>query len=162
MLRPASDWIIPPPYRWASERRANMNPCSSGEALAECLQASDCVMVQRHPARDCLREPLAETLPTKCRQLAKGLGECRRGMLDMRKRFRGNMAISMKQLEKGDISEDGARPGGYQLYGGRSAFGGIKGETSGNEKDKQDWREAENEEYRRDTLAKRLQGGGKS
>jgi cytochrome c oxidase assembly factor 5 len=115
-------------------------------------------MVQRHPARDCLREPLAETLPLKCRQLAKGLGECRRGMLDMRKRFRGNQAISMKQLEKADIVDaDGrARPGGYQLYGGRTAFGGAMGETSGNEKDKVDWREAENEAYRK------TQGGGKS
>ncbi|RDA91185.1 hypothetical protein CP533_4817 [Ophiocordyceps camponoti-saundersi (nom. inval.)] len=64
------------------------------DALAQCLQESDCVMVQRNTARDCLRSPLAETLPTKCQQLRKGFGECKRGMVDMRKRFRGNMPVA--------------------------------------------------------------------
>jgi hypothetical protein len=55
-----------------------LNPSSSlGEALAQCLQESDCIMVQRHTPRECLSSPLAEELPTKCQQLSKGLSECK-------------------------------------------------------------------------------------
>ncbi|UKZ55415.1 hypothetical protein TrVGV298_009238 [Trichoderma virens] len=89
------------------------------DALAQCLQESDCVMIYRNKASDCLREPLSSTLPTKCQQLKKGYGECKRG------------------LGKG-----------YQLYAGKSAFGGSVKETDGNEPIPQDWREAENEKYR--------------
>jgi hypothetical protein len=48
-----------------------------GRALAQCLQESDCIMVQRHSPRECLSSPLAEELPTKCQQLRKGFGECK-------------------------------------------------------------------------------------
>lgn len=48
-----------------------------GEALAQCLQESDCIMVQRHTPRECLSSPLAEELPMKCQQLRKGFGECK-------------------------------------------------------------------------------------
>ncbi|KAL1838686.1 hypothetical protein VTJ49DRAFT_2412 [Mycothermus thermophilus] len=112
-------------------------------ALAQCLQESECVMVQRHTAAECLREPLVNTLPTKCQQLKKGFGECKRGMIDMRKRFRGNLPAGFKQLEHAEKTGEG-----YQLYAGRSAFSGGRGETDGNEKEPQDWREAENERYR--------------
>jgi cytochrome c oxidase assembly factor 5 len=100
-------------------------------------------MVQRHSAADCLREPLVHTLPTRCQQLKKGFGECRRGMVDMRKRFRGNQPVTFGQLEQTEKTGDG-----YQLYAGKSAFGGGRGNTDGNEKEPQDWREAENEKYR--------------
>lgn len=100
-------------------------------------------MVQRHTAADCLRDPLVHTLPTKCQQLKKGFGECRRGMVDMRKRFRGNQPISYGLIEEAEQS--GA---GYQLYAGKSAFSGTRGETDGNEKAPPDWREVENEKYR--------------
>ncbi|KAL2256479.1 hypothetical protein VTK26DRAFT_1603 [Humicola hyalothermophila] len=112
-------------------------------ALAQCLQESECVMVQRHTAAECLREPLVSTLPTKCQQLKKGFGECRRGLVDMRKRFRGNQPITYGQLEKTEKSGEG-----YQLYAGKSAFAGTRGETDGNEKAPTDWREAENQNYR--------------
>ncbi|KAG6022642.1 hypothetical protein E4U41_002219 [Claviceps citrina] len=112
------------------------------DALAQCLQESDCVMVHRNKASDCLRDPLASTLPTKCQQLKKGFGECKRGMVDMRKRFRGNMPVSYRSAE-------GAESGkGYQLYAGKPAFAGAVKETSGNEPIPQDWREVENEKYR--------------
>ncbi|KAI0010859.1 cytochrome c oxidase assembly protein PET191-domain-containing protein [Xylariaceae sp. FL0662B] len=111
-------------------------------ALAECLQESDCVMVQRHPASECLRSPLAETLPTRCQQLKRSFGECKRGMVDMRKRFRGNQPITFKSLEKSDSGE------GYQLYAGRSAFAGSTRKTDGNEPEPKDWREVENEKHR--------------
>lgn len=115
---------------------------STGDALAQCLQESDCVMIHRNKASDCLREPLSSTLPTKCQQLKKGYGECKRGLVDMRKRFRGNMPVTYRSVE---ASEQGK---GYQLYAGRSAFGGGVKETDGNEPIEQDWREAENEKYR--------------
>ncbi|PHH74877.1 hypothetical protein CDD82_4732 [Ophiocordyceps australis] len=113
------------------------------DALAQCLQESDCIMVQRHSAADCLREPLSRTLPTRCQQLKTGLGQCKRGMVDMRKRFRGNVPVAFKTIE--DASEHGEA---YQLYAGRPAFAGGVHETSGNEPIAPDWREVENERYR--------------
>lgn len=98
-------------------------------------------MVQRNSAADCLREPLSDTLPLQCRQLKKGLGECKRGMVDMRKRFRGNMPVAYGSLE----TAEGGK--GYQLYAGKSAYAGGVKETSGNEPIPKDWREIENEKY---------------
>src|SRR3569833_963618 len=106
-------------------------------------------MVQRHTASECLRSPLAETLPTKCQQLKKGYGECRRGMVDMRKRFRGNQPITFKTLEE---TESGK---GYQLYAGKPAFAGAMKETSGNEPEPKEWRELENEIYRKELAEKK-------
>lgn len=101
-------------------------------------------MVQRHSASDCLRSPLAETLPTKCQQLKKGFGECRRGMIDMRKRFRGNQPVAFRNLAESEATGEG-----YQLYAGKSAFGGgERGETRGDGAAPRDWREVENEKYR--------------
>jgi len=71
------------------------DPQFTGAALAECLANSDCILVQRNKASDCLREPLVDSLPTRCQQLKKGYGECKRGMIDMRKRFRGNRPVAM-------------------------------------------------------------------
>ncbi|KAI2639264.1 cytochrome c oxidase assembly protein PET191-domain-containing protein [Xylaria nigripes] len=118
-------------------------PLPTGAALAQCLQESECVMIQRNKAADCLRSPLVETLPPKCQQLKKGFGECRRGMIDMRKRFRGNQPITYTTLETSQKSGDG-----YQLYAGRSAFSGAVRPTDGNEPEPRDWREVENEKLR--------------
>ncbi|KAM7192356.1 cytochrome c oxidase assembly factor 5 [Rhypophila sp. PSN 637] len=117
-------------------------------ALAQCLQESECVMVQRNKAADCLRPPLYEELPLKCQQLKRGFGECRRGMVDMRKRFRGNQPVTLNQIQKTETGGDG-----YQLYAGKSAFAGSRGETDGNNKAPQDWRELENEKYRKQTAS---------
>lgn len=115
-----------------------------GDALAQCLQESECVMIQRNKASDCLRDPLASTLPTKCQQLKKGYGDCKRGMVDMRKRFRGNMPVSYKSMEGAETGK------GYQLYAGKPAFAGGVKETSGNEPIPPDWRDVENEKYRQE------------
>lgn len=117
-------------------------------------------MVYRNSAADCLRPPLSDTLPVKCQQLRKGFGDCRRGMIDMRKRFRGNQPAGAKMLHtSADDSSSGDRDPndkeGYQLYAGRSAFGGVVKETSGNEKEAPDWRELENEKYRKEQSAKK-------
>ena len=99
-------------------------------------------MAQRNTAAECLRDPLVDTLPLQCKQLKKAFGECKRGMVDMRKRFRGNMPVSYRTLEGADEGK------GYQLYAGRPAFAGAVKETSGNEPIEPDWREVENEKYR--------------
>ncbi|KAL1970976.1 hypothetical protein VTN77DRAFT_2810 [Rasamsonia byssochlamydoides] len=97
------------------------------KALAQCLQESDCIMVQRNSPQDCLRPPLSDELPTRCQQLRKGLAECKRGLVDMRKRFRGNAPISVtKDLESGRSAPP------PQLYAGKPAFESVK-EISGDE-----------------------------
>lgn len=59
---------------------------------------------------DCLRMPLSEELPIQCQQLKKGYGDCKRGLVDMRKRFRGNKPVGML-----DSSPDGDQQN--QMYG---------------------------------------------
>ncbi|KAI5856267.1 cytochrome c oxidase assembly protein PET191-domain-containing protein [Tricharina praecox] len=88
-------------------------------ALASCLQYSDCVLIDRNKPADCLREPLLQTLPTRCQQLKKGYGECKRGMVDMRKRFRGNQPVAI--LEGKEQSKSGG-----QLYAGKPAYSDPK------------------------------------
>ncbi|ERF73102.1 hypothetical protein EPUS_06563 [Endocarpon pusillum Z07020] len=107
-------------------------------ALANCLQNSDCILVERHTPVECLTPPLLDTLPTQCQQLKRGLGQCKRGLVDMRKRFRGNQPISVSQeLEGGGGTQiKGAGGGGGQLYGGRPAFKAVK-ERSGLEPENQ-------------------------
>ncbi|KAF2636285.1 hypothetical protein P280DRAFT_473135 [Massarina eburnea CBS 473.64] len=99
-------------------------------------------MVERHSPGDCLRPPLKYTLPTQCQQLQKGYAECKRGMIDMRKRFRGNRPISVQgQLETGAFGEgramkdEDAKKGtieerGYMLYAGRP-YKGVDGGEGG-------------------------------
>lgn len=65
-------------------------------------------------------------------------------MVDMRKRFRGNMPVSYGNVEDKDADKDK----GYQLYAGGSAFAGGVKETSGNEPIPPDWRDLENEKFR--------------
>ncbi len=90
-------------------------------------------MVQRHTPAECLRPPLLETMPTKCQQLKKGYGECKRGMVDMRKRFRGNQPIAVsKELE------GGAQEPSHQLYAGKPAFAGTVKVTEGKEPEERD------------------------
>ena len=70
-------------------------------------------MKQRRHGSDCLRSPLFDDLPTRCQQLKKGYGECKRGMIDMRKRFRGNQTMAVGK----EFSSDK----GGQLYSGGRA-----------------------------------------
>ncbi|KAA8647099.1 hypothetical protein EYZ11_010278 [Aspergillus tanneri] len=94
------------------------------DALAQCLQESECIMIQRRSPRECLSSPYAEELPMKCQQLRKGFSECKRGLIDMRKRFRGNQPIS--------VSNEGQSSKSGQLYAGKPAFETVK-EISGDE-----------------------------
>ncbi|KAI9667140.1 MAG: hypothetical protein M1831_001317 [Alyxoria varia] len=89
--------------------------------LAACLTTSDCVAVERNTAKDCLRPPLRDTLPTKCQQLQHSYGACRKGWLDMRKRFRGNAPITAVQEMEADQTGQS-----YQLYAGAPAFSRVE------------------------------------
>ena len=132
-----------PPFPIALRPQTHLTPTPPpGEALRECLQESECVMVQRNSASDCLRPPLADSLPEKCQQLKHGFGECKRGMIDMRKRFRGNMPVEYRTMQRADAGEN------YQLYAGRPALSTGARVTDGNDRGPRDWREVENEEYR--------------
>ncbi|TKA52122.1 hypothetical protein B0A55_13132 [Friedmanniomyces simplex] len=107
-------------------------------ALALCLQNSDCVMVQRNTPADCLRSPLSATLPTQCQQLRHGYGECKRGQIDMRKRFRGNKPIATSTENEAGGGR-GIGDGGGMLYAGRGSYdkekegGGGDGGKEGDE-----------------------------
>lgn len=102
--------------------------------MAVCLQNSDCVLIHRNTPADCVRPPLKEGLPTQCLQLLHGYGECRRGMIDMRKRFRGNKPVATSvELEAGGGRsgfESEEKPPAPMLYAGRHSYereGGGKG-----------------------------------
>ncbi|KAI0699435.1 cytochrome c oxidase assembly protein PET191-domain-containing protein [Cytidiella melzeri] len=68
-------------------------------ALKECLLQSDCVVKQGHLPSECLRDHTKE-LPEQCQSLRQAAFECKRGMLDMRKRFRSNNAGAVAQRIK--------------------------------------------------------------
>jgi len=60
----------------------------------------------------------------------------------MRKRFRGNQPIAVsKEIEGGG--------GGGMLYAGKPAFESTVKTTAGNEPEEKDWREVENEKFRK-------------
>jgi cytochrome c oxidase assembly factor 5 len=69
-------------------------------------------------------------------------------MVDMRKRFRGNLPQSFRQIDQKEEEK------GYQLYAGKPVFGIVK-KTDGNEPEPKDWREAENEQYRKEQEQKK-------
>lgn len=102
-------------------------------ALAACLQSSDCIMIERHQPLECLSPPLVHTLPEQCQQLKRGFRECKRGMVDMRKRFRGNQPISNSTELDGFTHAAGVKVDATekpkQLYGGKEAFAVPTGEV---------------------------------
>lgn len=70
--------------------------------LAACLMQTDCVQKNGKTGQECLRDHLEE-LPSDCQLIYKSYVNCRRGLLDMRKRFRGNAPTA---------SRDNNPPGG--------------------------------------------------
>ncbi|CAL1717359.1 unnamed protein product [Somion occarium] len=76
-------------------------------ALKECLLQSDCVRKEGRLPSDCLKHHLDE-LPEQCQSLRKATFECKRGMLDMRKRFRGNNAGAAAKQIRSQPSSDSA------------------------------------------------------
>ncbi|KAG0234314.1 hypothetical protein BGW42_006706 [Actinomortierella wolfii] len=60
--------------------------------LAECILKSDCMVKDGLSAKECLRSENEYRVPEECTQLKKSFFECKRGMLDMRTRFRDSKA----------------------------------------------------------------------
>ncbi|GAA6052908.1 hypothetical protein JCM3770_004403 [Rhodotorula araucariae] len=76
------------------------------QALADCILRSDCVLRSDPPRspQECLKAHHDE-LPEECQLLRKSFFECKRGMLDMRKRFRGNEPAQFKVPGKEGLGE---------------------------------------------------------
>ncbi|CAO1625296.1 unnamed protein product [Sympodiomycopsis kandeliae] len=73
-----------------------MNSCQSIRAdLAACVLESDCVTKNDRSGQDCLQNHTNE-LSDDCLNIYKSYVHCKRGMLDMRKRFRGNAPPTAK------------------------------------------------------------------
>ncbi|PIA14037.1 hypothetical protein COEREDRAFT_19377, partial [Coemansia reversa NRRL 1564] len=67
-------------------------PSCSGirEEYIQCLLRSECVFINRNSVSECGRnKELAATVPSQCHLLRQSLFDCKRGLLDMRKRMRG-------------------------------------------------------------------------
>ncbi|KAH9443647.1 hypothetical protein MJO28_014105 [Puccinia striiformis f. sp. tritici] len=65
-------------------------PCQQIKAdLSECILKSDCVLKPPYRTpKECLQSHL-DQLPAECIHLRYAFFDCKRGLLDMRKRFRG-------------------------------------------------------------------------
>ncbi|KAI9252887.1 cytochrome c oxidase assembly factor 5-like protein [Phascolomyces articulosus] len=60
------------------------------QELIECMLKSNCVLVKRNTVAECFKSEHADDVPAECQSIRKSYAECRRGMIDPRKRFRGN------------------------------------------------------------------------
>ncbi|KAI9349945.1 cytochrome c oxidase assembly protein PET191 [Pilaira anomala] len=60
------------------------------EELIECMLKSDCVLKKRNTVKECFKEEHKADVPSECLSIKKSYGDCRRGMMDPRMRFRGN------------------------------------------------------------------------
>ncbi|ORX34921.1 cytochrome c oxidase assembly protein PET191-domain-containing protein [Kockovaella imperatae] len=64
-------------------------PCQGPrDELIACVMKSDCVLKGGKSVGDCIRSP--QELPLRCQHLIANYSDCKKGMLDMRRRFRGN------------------------------------------------------------------------
>uniref|UniRef100_A0A2A4J4K3 Cytochrome c oxidase assembly factor 5 n=1 Tax=Heliothis virescens TaxID=7102 RepID=A0A2A4J4K3_HELVI len=67
---------------------ADKSPCAGIRAdLKLCLLASDCCKKDKKTPRECLRDG---AIPDECAQLRQSFFECKRSLLDNRRRFRGH------------------------------------------------------------------------
>ena len=58
--------------------------------LKMCLLKSECVQVHHRTPKECISDPsLAPFVPDRCLILANTFFECKRSLIDMRRRFRG-------------------------------------------------------------------------
>ncbi|KAJ2184261.1 Dephospho-CoA kinase (Dephosphocoenzyme A kinase) (COAE), partial [Coemansia sp. RSA 532] len=67
------------------------------EDFIECLLGSECVVINRNSVSDCARnKELADTVPNQCMLLRQSLFDCKRGLIDMRRRMRGVLNAGVK------------------------------------------------------------------
>ncbi|KAJ7638753.1 cytochrome c oxidase assembly protein PET191-domain-containing protein [Roridomyces roridus] len=65
--------------------------------MRDCIMQTDCVVKDGNMPSECLRNHLDE-LAEECQALRKAAFECKRGMLDMRNRFRGNVGAQFQYV----------------------------------------------------------------
>lgn len=71
------------------------------KAVAVCLQRSPCVMIERNTPQQCIDDPnLSKDLPELCIAQMKAFLDCKRGMVDMTKRFTGNARLSTGRYDQ--------------------------------------------------------------
>ncbi|CAH00063.1 Pet191 [Kluyveromyces lactis] len=71
------------------------------KAVAICLQRSPCVLIERNTPKQCIEDPkLSKDLPELCMAQMKAFLDCKRGIVDMTKRFRGNGALSTGKYDE--------------------------------------------------------------
>ncbi|OWB67742.1 hypothetical protein B5S30_g3105 [[Candida] boidinii] len=69
--------------------------------VAICLQRSPCVMIERNTPKKCIEDPnLHKDLPELCKAQLSTFLECKRGIVDMRKRIRGNGTLSTGKYDE--------------------------------------------------------------
>ncbi|KAI0285058.1 cytochrome c oxidase assembly protein PET191-domain-containing protein [Russula aff. rugulosa BPL654] len=90
-------------------------------ALKDCVLHSDCVMKDGKLPSECIKHHLDE-LPEECRSLRLATFECKRGMLDMRKRFRGNSASAAAARIKQENASTNTPPQSYPRLRSRACF----------------------------------------
>jgi len=79
-------------------------------ALKECVLNSDCVQKQGHLPSECIKQHSKE-LPEQCQLLRMSTFECKRNMLDMRTRFRGNtVGMDAEKLRQQKVATPPAEP----------------------------------------------------
>ncbi|KAK1921435.1 cytochrome c oxidase assembly protein PET191-domain-containing protein [Papiliotrema laurentii] len=77
-----------PPMSIAYEEKKPL-PCQGPrDELIACVMRSDCFLKQGKSPGECIRNP--QQLPLQCQHLISSYADCKKGMLDMRRRFRGN------------------------------------------------------------------------
>ncbi|KAJ2356172.1 Dephospho-CoA kinase (Dephosphocoenzyme A kinase) (COAE), partial [Coemansia sp. RSA 2611] len=75
------------------------------DEFIECLLRSECVFINRHSVSECARnKDLASTVPNQCHLLRQSLFDCKRGLIDMRKRMRGVPNAGVKMTDQPDDS----------------------------------------------------------
>lgn len=71
------------------------------KAVAICLQRSPCVMIERNSPQECMDNPeLRKELPELCIAQMKAFLDCKTGILDMTKRFKGNAPLSTGKYDQ--------------------------------------------------------------
>ncbi|EIW73417.1 hypothetical protein M231_01953 [Tremella mesenterica] len=70
------------------------------EELVSCVLRSDCVLKIGKTPGECIKE--RNLLPAQCQHLITSFTDCKKGMLDMRRRFRGNYISTDTATSSGD------------------------------------------------------------
>ncbi|WVF66360.1 hypothetical protein IAT40_001100 [Kwoniella sp. CBS 6097] len=116
-----------------------MAPLACQEArdeLVACLLRTDCVLKTGKTPQECLKQP--HDLPIQCQHLIARFADCKKGMLDMRRRFRGNhLSETAKAQARGEILHQGTveltpdREGDFSPRGGNAGSGAGPGLNGG-------------------------------